>query len=305
MFVIGATLAIACSLGWASADVLRKDLPSDAQPLRLSIQLAATQLGIIQVTILMPFEVDGWSAWFIGADYWQYAVPSFICTAIGHVLFLEALKASELSFTIPFLSFSPIFVMALAILILGEWPSVIACIGVFVVALGTIGLEGVHARRGKGPLSPDEQRSYRRGRNLMVLTAAFWSCAAALDKGALSHSSALTHLVLLLGSIWVLLMTYERVFGHRTSAPSSPKTSIFQGQWQKRWVTCAVMVISMALQLAAYRYWDVAYVESIKRALGLICSVCFGALLFRETNAVHRLPAVIAMAIGSVLVLLG
>ena len=65
------------------------------------------------------------------------------------------------------------------------------------------------------------------------------------------------------------------------------------------------MLLSLAVQFGAYAYWDVAYVEAIKRAIGLICSVMFGAFIFKESNAMSRLPAVIAMAIGSACVLLG
>ena len=65
------------------------------------------------------------------------------------------------------------------------------------------------------------------------------------------------------------------------------------------------MVLSLALQFAAYAYWEVAYVESIKRAIGLACSVIFGALIFKEADPWKRLPAVLTMAAGSVCVIMG
>ena len=85
MMALGAMLAIVCSLGWASADVMRKRLVAGMAPLQLSIRLALTQLVIVVLAAIciMPASIDGWSTWRL-SGYWAYAVPSFVCTAIGH-----------------------------------------------------------------------------------------------------------------------------------------------------------------------------------------------------------------------------
>ncbi len=112
----GLILATLSGIGWALADVLRKQLTADIEPLRLSIQLALIQLVFVMVlagAVLIPAELPGWSEFQLDRGYWMYAVPGYICTATGHFLFIKALRSSELSLTIPFLSFSPIFVMGM------------------------------------------------------------------------------------------------------------------------------------------------------------------------------------------------
>ena len=260
MLTMGAVLAIACSFGWSTADVLRKRLAAGSEPLDLSIRLAGVQLVLtlsVAILVLVPVGVENWSTWRLTGGYWAYAVPGFLCTALGHVLFLKALKASDLSLTIPFLSFSPIFVMLVGVLVLNEWPSGLAFCGVLTVALGSVVLNAIGARKDNTGPADSRSQGYRKGLTLIIATAVSWSIAAALDKGAIQNSSQLTHLTLLLSATWVLLIAY------RWCTPSvRSQASVSAGGGGTGgialWVTCAVMVASLALQLAAYAYWDVA-----------------------------------------------
>ena len=72
MSVIGIFLALACGLGWATADVLRKKLVIAGEPLKLAIELSATQCAIAVgiFALMQPFEVEGWSEWSVSLGYW-------------------------------------------------------------------------------------------------------------------------------------------------------------------------------------------------------------------------------------------
>ena len=233
---------------------------------------------------------------------------------MGHLLFIKALRTSDLSLTIPFLSFSPIFVMLLGAFVLTESPSGLAAAGIVIVALGAYLLDGRAQRQGRS-LSSAEVAAYRRGRTLMLITAATWSAAAVLDKGALRHSSPIAHLVILLAATSILLLVYRMLRPTLTrkhapqTAPGAPSSTSEPPRKAYRnrnlWFTSVVMMLALGTQLAAYAFWDVAYVEAVKRGLGLICSVVFGALLFGEADPWKRLPAVVTMAVGATLVILG
>ena len=311
MFSFGAILTILCSIGWASADVLRKKLATDRAPLDLSIRLAATQLLI--VLLISPFllhmpELEGWSLWQLRSAYWLYALPTFICSSIGHLLFIKALRTSDLSLTIPFLSFSPIFVMLTGVLLLGERPSLLAGFGICIVVLGAVKLDNRSSNATPHQRAATRESDYQRGRLLMLGTALSWSIAAAFDKGAVAQSTPLTHLILLLTATCSLLTLFKRCFHPRVGTGAVAEEDRLKGQFlqdRQLWLTSAVMLLSFALQLAAYTQWEVAYVESIKRAIGLICSVAFGAFIFHEGDPLSRLPAVLTMGIGSTCVILG
>ena len=310
MFSFGATLTILCSIGWASADVLRKKLATDRAPLDLSIRLAGTQL--LLVLLISPFlhmaELEGWSSWQLHPEYWLYALPTFVCSSIGHLLFIKALRTSDLSLTIPFLSFSPIFVMLTGVLLLGERPSLLAGFGICVVVLGAVKLDNRGSKAASHQHGVVRDDACRRGRLLILGTALSWSIAAAFDKGAVAQSTPLTHLILLLTATCSLLALFKKCLKSEVDSDEGTEKNRLRGQLlrdHQLWLTSAVMLFSFALQLAAYTHWEVAYVESVKRAIGLICSVAFGAFIFHEEDPARRLPAVVTMGIGSTCVILG
>lgn len=294
----GLLLTLVCGLGWVISDALRKRLANDADPLSLAVWLAGGQLLLLIIVCPVLLWVGGlgtWSEWRLASSYWWYAVPTFMCTAVGHVFFLKSLRVSDLGLTIPYLSFSPIFVMVCAVLFLDEYPTFLALVGVCTVALGAFAL---NRPQSSSPGAQEMHSGARKGAVFMLITAVCWSAAAALDKGALNHSSALTHLVLLLLSTVMLLEFFRRVW---------PSDSVAKGavvEWAPLILVCCVMTGALALQLTAYTYWDVAYVEAVKRAMGLLGSVLVGALMFHEKGGRKRLSAVVVMAIGTGLIIL-
>ena len=301
MFGMGMVFAFACSLGWVASDALRKRLSTQCLPMDLAVWLSAGQLLILMVLVPILLSIGGlgsWSTWHLASDYWYYALPTFIFTAIGHVLFLRALHVSELGLTIPYLSFSPIFVMLFAMMFLQEWPTSLALVGLLTVALGAFFLNP--SRRGQGE-GDKTSADFRDGALSMLATAICWSAAAAFDKAALKHASSLVHLLLLLVST-VLILGIARMLHHREGDGSKPSQTM---ELSVVFIVCFTMLIALALQFAAYSYWDVAYVEAVKRAVGLVGSVVVGNLFFQEHQLKKRLVAVAVMAVGTTLILIG
>ena len=196
--------------------------------------------------------------------------------------------------------------MLTGVFLLGEHPSILAAFGIGVVVFGAVKLDRHGSKEDSKQRSIESSLAYKKGRLLMLGTALSWSLAAAFDKGAIAESTPLTHLILLLTATWSLLSLFKLMRRSKKDLKSRPEDSSKAGLGTHQlWLTSAVMLISFALQLAAYTQWDVAYVESIKRAIGLICSVIFGALIFQEGDPRRRLPAVITMGVGSTCVILG
>ncbi len=298
MLSVGIGLAVASSLGWVTADVMRKKLATDLPPLVLAVRLALYQafMMLLAVPLILSTPSLGvWSEWEISPSYWMAALPTFLCTAFGHITFLKAVKLSDLGLTIPYLSFSPIFVMVFATIFLQETPSSMGLVGILIVVVGAFFL---NPSRGSDRTQKQQVSGDRLGAVLMLITAMLWSAGAAFDKVALQHSSPLAHLTLLLvSSFCILAMTNLLI-----RQGKQPRTAL------SRWpalIACAVMLISLGLQLAAYAYWDVAYVETVKRAIGLVGSVTLGALIFKERGVRRRLAAVGVMTLGTAVLILG
>lgn len=298
MLSVGIGLTVASSLGWVTADVMRKQLASNLPPLLLAVRLALYQalLMLIAVPVILSVPSLGvWSEWTLMPSYWLAALPTFLCTALGHITFLRSIQLSELGLTIPYLSFSPIFVMTFAAIFLEETPSTMGLIGIIIVVLGAFLL---NPNQGSAIKSAGLSSNVRIGALLMLITAMLWSAGAAFDKVALRHSSPLAHLTLLLWISFFILATTNLFVGQRehTGTTLSQRPAL---------IACAVMLISLGLQLAAYAHWDVAYVETVKRAIGLVGSVTLGALVFKERGLKRRLVAVGVMTFGTAVLILG
>ena len=68
-------------------------------------------------------------------------------------------------------------------------------------------------------------------------------------------------------------------------------------------MTTGAITLAMFTQLVAFEFIEVAYVEAIKRSIGLVGSVLVGWLVFRESNITQRLFGVCVMAVGVCLIL--
>ena len=131
----------------------------------------------------------------------------------------------------------------------------------------------------------------------MLGVAVLWSLAVAFDKAAVSQSSPVAHAMTLAVSGTIILEMWRR----RT--PSHAFVARIRKGWRLVAVTAAIITMAMLLQLAAYAFIEVAYVEAIKRSLGLVGSVAVGWLFFRERNLAQRLMGVIVMAVGVCVIL--
>jgi len=296
MLSTGIILATACGIGWIVSDAMRKRLAATADPLPLAVWLAASQLVILllatPILLNLP-SLGSWSVWSIQDDYWLYSAPTFICTAIGHVFFLKALRLADLGLTIPYLSFSPILVMLFAMVFLHEWPTMPALVGLFIVAGGAFLLNRRRDKSADNIQASDQDK----GILFMLATTVLWSAGAAFDKAAIQYASSLTHLTLLLGSTVFILECYRRLFANRSKSAHLERRQIGMIV-----LVGLVMLSAIALQFSAYSHWDVAYVEAVKRALGLIGSVVAGTMFFNEGQLRKRLAAVVLMACGTALI---
>ena len=117
-----------------------------------------------------------------GADYWLPGLGSTIINVAANLAFIEAVRRSPLSLTIPLLSLTPVFTTLLAIPLLGEIPETRQWLGIAAVVVGAFWL---NLSRGSISLRNAWEAFGREpGSRLMVAVALMWSLAMPLDKMA-------------------------------------------------------------------------------------------------------------------------
>ena len=210
------------------------------------------------------------------------------------ILYIKALKLSPLSLTIPFLSFTPVFLIATSFLILGEKPDTSGLLGILLVSLGGY-LLNFHTIS-RGMLEPFRCIIKEKGCLIMMVVAFLYSITSNLGKAAIQHSSpaffAVFYLTLL--SLTVTPLVWFKNRGRFLQNFLHLNYFLLMG------LSCALMFIFHTL---AINMIQVSYMISLKR-MSMLLSIVFGRLYFNETHIKERLLGSITMLLGILLITL-
>lgn len=241
--------------------------------------------------VLVLLFVDGIPqiAWF---DFAWPASVSFILNLVAWNFFFRALSISPLYLTMPFTAFTPLFLIPIAYLILGELPGFKELIGIVLIISGAY---AIHLQSGN-LLQPVIKLFSERGTRYMLMVALIWSVSATVDKVAILNSSpefyALVIYFLLAGAYFPYI--YFRHRDHLRSVPKHLKTLAGLG------ILAGGVVI---VQFLALQSLEVSYVIAFKRA-GVIVSVVLGYFFFAEKKIAKNLLSTVSIVAGVVLILL-
>jgi len=205
-----------------------------------------------------------------------------------------ALRLSPLSLTIPFLAFTPLFMLATEALLLGDRPGWRGMSGVILIVVGVYAMQ---LGEGVGPLGPLRAIARERGSLISLGVAAIWSVTSAIDKICVTRSSPFFYaatftLMYVAGSLPILLLT------HRPILPTARR------EWRLLGLVAAANVGTLLTQLLAIQLTLVSYVIAIKRS-GMLLSVIIGAVFFGERQLERRLLGAALMSVGVALILTG
>lgn len=210
------------------------------------------------------------------------------------IFYIKALKASPLSLTLPFLSLTPVFLIVIPYIILGEAVSLSGVFGILLIAVGSYMLNLKEIR--KGVFEPFVAIKKEKGSIYMIIVALLFSFTASLGKMAIEHSSPVFFGATFFFAVTVVF-TPIAIYKGRNEVRlifrnGAIKSSIFPG------IFYAAMILS---QMIAMSMTKVAYMISVKR-LSLLIGVLYGYFLFKETGIRERLFGAILMLTGFVLI---
>jgi len=283
-------LVLGCALAFSGADISRKLLVAWIRPVPLLFALAAG---------MAPFFL----AWHVqegaalpGSEYWLPGLGSTLINVAANLAFIEALRRSPLSLTVPLLSLTPVFTALLAIPLLGETPELRQWFGIGAVVVGAFWLN-----LGRGPISVTQSwRAFLRepGSRLMVGVSLMWSLAMPLDKLAVRAAGPSFHGVVLNVGVAAALLVMATARGRLSEFRDlrhRPGLMLFG---------ILISVVALGLQLIAIKIVWVGFVETMKRGVGSFLALLWGRLIFAEALERQRFIAVAVMGIGVALILL-
>ncbi len=284
-------LAIATAFFNASAITVAKRHFSGLRP--WEIGMIPTFFGGTICLLILPFipvpPLDG-SFWLA----WSLSLPLLIIA-----LFFQywAIGLSPLSLTMPYLSFTPVFVILTGFLLLGEVLNFWGVLGVVAIAVGgyVLNLEPGGNRSLIDPIKAvfREPGSWR-----MLVTAVVFSICGVLGRMGVLHSSPLFFGLTLFPALGICFVLVGLISGQArlSSLWQSPGPALLAGSCLALEIICHHFAISLT---------KAAYMLAVKR-LNTLISVIYGGIVFKETNIKVRLAGTALMILGvSMIGLLG
>lgn len=277
---------LGAALGDAGADVLTK---------RFFTHLSPYGMGLTRILCAAPLLAA--AAWFVDVPpldrtFWLAVAALTVLEVASSLLYMASLKVCHLSLCIPFLSFTPIFILVTGQVLLGEIPNEAGLAGIVLIGCGGYILS---LGTGKpGILAPLAALFQERGARMMLAVAFIFSLTATLYKLAILHSAPL-----FMGTAYPLLFGGVMLSGYPFSQVRL--TDGFRGRWLWGLLLGVCVVTSILCFTFGVRLVPTAYLIGVKR-LSLLFSVLLGGLWLNERPFLPRLAGVLLMVGGAILI---
>ncbi|MFZ1613585.1 MAG: EamA family transporter [Holophaga sp.] len=289
---LGLTLALLGALGWTLFDVVRKKLTQKVLPTMLTVWLP-----LAQVPLLMA-----WAATTGPLVIPRASLVPMVCSIAlnvgGLLAFMQAMRLSPMSLTIPLLSFTPVGTTLIGWLLQNQVPTQLQLAGVALVVLGAITL-GLKSGQWSGLRAYGKEPGVRR----MAIAAVIWSLTAVIDQVALQRGAGYWYAPAITAGVGLLMGAILLLRGQGRALREAGQ--VLLGHRTLLLVAVLIGSASLAVQLESLRIAPVGFIETVKRGIGMTGAILFGRLVFNEPIGVPKIVAVLLLTLGVGLVVMG
>jgi drug/metabolite transporter (DMT)-like permease len=299
---IGLSLAATMSVTNVLTDVARKRALDQRDLVPATFWIRTTVTAVFGLALLWrivggftPAIRDGGPLFGIASlhlapfpTFFIYLFLNVILITVVMWLYFRALQVSPLSLCVPFLAFTPVFLIPTGFVLLGELPPPLKLLGVLLIVVGSLVM---HRRLfAVGWAAPVKAIIREKGSRYMLMVSFIFSVTNPLDKKLVVMSDVVTEAFAyglgLCVSFFILGKLQKVDFGAAL----------------RRNVKCVSLAglldaVSLLFQLASYAYIAVVITVSIKRA-GIVLSVFCGWLFFHERGITDKVIAASVMFCG-------
>jgi drug/metabolite transporter (DMT)-like permease len=275
-------LALATAFFSAGEAVLFKRFFGDRPPYEMIVWPMAWSLPLFAGYLLLSDAPE------VQQGFWSVMAVMLPLNMAAFLIQTWAIRLSPISLTVPFLSFTPAFMLGTGYVILGEAIPVQGVAGIACIVAGSWLLNRAPAASGRtcgagaALLEPFRAVYREKGSMLMLLAAFIWSLTAVLSKK-----------LALLGTPMLLL-----IFGFTRVSPRCLRERPLAGAALGVCMFGQIVFHYLAITLVA-----AAYMIAVKRLNGVI-SVAFGRLVFGERVTLWRTAGACVMGAGAAMIAL-
>jgi len=233
----------------------------------------------------------------VSPAFWFALTTTCAIGLLAYSLYASAIQRSDVGLTVPLLALTPILLVPVEWLLLGDVPGLRGLAGIVLVVAGVY-LLNLKDLRG-APLAPLTAPFRDPGARRMLGVAVLWSVTGVVDKIAVTASSPAFYGTMqsaVLGLAFLPLIARSTA-ARRTSAPV-PRP------WPALALQGFLHAAMFIVQMEALRLTLAANVITIKRS-GALVAVLLGALAFGERDLRKRMLGTVLTVVGVMLVATG
>jgi len=280
------SLSLMAALASATADALLKRHFAYLSPYGMgALRLAYTLPWLAAALFFIP-----WPA--VDRTFFTAIACGLPLEILALLCYMKAIKVSPLSLTLPFLAFTPAFLVISGYLMLHETLTWQGMLGIALIVAGSYCLNFSETKTGL--LAPFASILREPGSRLMLVVAAIYSVTSAIGKLGVLHSSPAFFGIVYFCCLGTLMIIFMPLVGGLPvrSIGTKPLAGLAVG------AVYAVMVFS---HMAAISMVQAAYMIAVKRT-SLLMGVLYGAFLFREERIGERFFGAAVMLCGVFLI---
>lgn len=273
-----------------------KDLASKASLRTISPQLAGLAASAVPIPLLLTLLLSSSSWPAIDSRFFFALTLSGSLNILGMFQFMRALQESDLSLTIPFIAFTPIFLLVTSPLMVGDIPTPRDVAGIACIVGGAylLHLHSIH----RGWLAPFQAIWDQPGPRRMLFVALIYSFTSNFDKMGVQHSSPL---------LWSLAITTLMAVGFVGLLRYGPWSGTPPPQGRTLLVLLMIGLcqgLVLLVQNHALLSGPVPSVIALKRT-SILFAVIWGILFLRESHSRERVAGAFLIITGILMLGIG
>jgi len=227
----------------------------------------------------------------ISAKFIPVVCVLLVLELVATLLYMKGVKVSPLSLSIPFLSFTPVFIVFTGYLLLGEKVSFTGAIGIFLIVVGSYLINLTEVK--KGLLAPIKAIKKEKGSLYLLEVAIIYSITSVLGKKGL-----------LLTDPILFASFYFSIFGIFATICIKVLYKVSLKKLFTNLKGCFLVggtqTIMFFCHMFALEHLETAYMIALKRT-SILFAVLLGYFMFREKHLLIRLSSVILMLTGIII----
>lgn len=220
--------------------------------------------------------------------FWWSFLLSIPINMLAYVLYLKAIIFSPISLTIPFLAFTPVFMIVTGFLVLGETINFWGGFGIGLILAGSYILH--YKKKQADIFAPFSAFLHEKGSWIMLIVAIIFAFAAVIGKKAMLHSSPLFfsyYFFLLFNLLMLSGILLRRRNNWQKIIRNSPR-----GIWLGSLLMAHISFHALAISIST-----AVYMVAVKRS-SILFSVLLSWFILKESEIRYRGFGALLMFVG-------